>query len=47
RQQQLYSNLTNNNSSNGQNSHIFCYGGPHCWTQFCLNHSEAFHRIRD
>ncbi|CAF1502490.1 unnamed protein product, partial [Rotaria sordida] len=47
RQQQLYSHLANNNFSNGQNSHIFCYGDPHCWTQLCLNHSKAFRRLRD
>ncbi|CAF2757119.1 unnamed protein product [Rotaria sp. Silwood2] len=46
-QQQPFSNLTNNNSSNGLNSHTFRYGGPRCWTQFRLNRSEVFRCLRE
>lgn len=46
-QQQPFSNLTNNNPSNGQNSHTFRYGGPRCWTQFRLNRSEVFRCLRE
>ena len=38
---QPFSNLTNNNSSHGQNSHTFRYSGPRCWKQFRLNRSEV------
>ncbi|CAF1400332.1 unnamed protein product [Adineta steineri] len=46
-QQQPFSNLTNNNSCNSQNSHTFRYGGPRCWTQFRLNRSEVFRCLRE
>ena len=46
-QQQPFSNLTNNNSSNGINSQTFRYGGPRCWTQFRLNRSEVFRCLRE
>lgn len=45
--QQPFSNLTNNNTSNGLNSHTFRYGGPRCWTQFRLNRSEVFRCLRE
>lgn len=38
---QPFSNLTNNNSSHGQNSHTFRYSGPRCWKQFRLNRCEV------
>ncbi|CAF0774793.1 unnamed protein product [Adineta ricciae] len=46
-QQQPFSNLTNNNSSNGLNPQTFRYGGPRCWTQFRLNRSEVFRCLRE
>ena len=46
-QLQPFSNLTNNNSSNGQNSHAFRYGGPRCWKHFRLNRSEVFRCLRE
>lgn len=45
--QQPFSNLTNNNSSNGSNSQAFRYGGPRCWTQFRLNRSEVSRCLRE
>ncbi|CAF4655172.1 unnamed protein product, partial [Rotaria socialis] len=45
--QQPFSNLTNNNTTNGLNSHTFRYGGPRCWTQFRLNRSEVSRCLRE